>query len=98
MPRKKEVDLMRVPQGFIGVEAAALIIGCNPEWLTSRRWVRRHALPALQMRRGWPIYFDEKKLREWCLKQAKALKPERRNDGPRSRAQKRKPANASARV
>lgn len=88
MPATMEMDRTLVPDGFIGTRDAAAVIGCNEEFLLNRRWVRRQGLPALQLRRGWPIFFDEKKLREWCAKRYREVKPERRDYAAERRRRK----------
>lgn len=78
-----------VPAGFISAEQAAQILGCPPEYLQNRRWVRRHGLPAMQLRRGWPMFFDEAKLREWCLKATQKVTPYSERSAPSRRKGKR---------
>ena len=87
MPATREPDFQLVPEGFISVTEAARVIGCRPEFLLNRRWVRRQGLPAYQLRRGFPVFYDKDKLHEWVTARARMLKPEKRNDGkPRPRS------------
>jgi hypothetical protein len=89
MPAIKELDLTKVPVGYVDAKRAAEMIGCREKFLANRRWVRRHGLPALQLLRGWPIFYEEKKLREWCVKRKRNVKPEHRRDA-RSKSARRK--------
>lgn len=95
MPAIKELDLTKVPSGYVDAKQAAVMIGCREKFLANRRWVRRHGLPALQLLRGWPIFFEEKKLHEWCAKRKRNVKPERRRDAP-SKSARRKSGTSTA--
>jgi hypothetical protein len=88
LPRALETGC--VPTGFISADQAAAILGCPAEYLHNRRWVRRHGLPAMQLRRGWPMFFDEAKLREWCLKATQKVTPYSEADAPSRRKVRRR--------
>ena len=87
-PRQKAAT--RIPEGFVGSSAAAEILGVEESAIT-RRWLRRHGIPAYQFLRGGAMFFKHAELLEFVAKRSAELKltPEKKPK-PAAKTRRRK--------